>query len=618
MEKGTPSLPEFYAARAEQHREAFRRLERKSRLLSNLRGLTFAGWVLGWGFALFGSAGAAGAAIGSVALVGFVALVLYHPRVIAAESLEARWVSTNEDAAARVSAKAWHDLATTGETFRDPAHPYAEDLDLFGRASFFQRLCVAKTHIGQTQLARFLLAPAAPSELRARQRAIEVFAPLLELRQELEVLARATMPPPKRGEGVAPTQDLEPLFAWGESAPDLLNRTWLCRLARLLPIATTLLLGLCYLQLAPAWLALLPLAAHFSLLLSTRRATAQVVSMLSTSEQTVLGVEPLFTRLENLPAGPLRMLFDGKLGTDLERPSAACKSLRRIAGWFEFRHNGLLYPFVNLYLLWELQCGILFDGWRKRHGKRLRPWFAVLGEVEALSSLAGLHYDEPDTTFAEIAEGDDAVFEAVALGHPLIQVEHRVCNDVIALQRGHGLLVTGSNMSGKSTFLRAMGLGAVLGLAGGPVCAKRLRLSPLTVATSMRISDSLAAGVSHFYAELRKLKAVVEATSADRPLLFLLDEILHGTNSIERRIGARFILSQLLRTNAVGAVSTHDLALCELSGDLTDRLRLVHFRENAANGQMTFDYLLREGPVTEGNALRLMRSLGLDVPLDET
>jgi DNA mismatch repair ATPase MutS len=170
-------------------------------------------------------------------------------------------------------------------------------------------------------------------------------------------------------------------------------------------------------------------------------------------------------------------------------------------------------------------------------------------------------------------------------------------------------------MSGKSTFLRAMGLGSVLALAGGPVCAKRLKISVLHVATSMRISDSLASGVSHFYAELRKLKAVLDATQGTHQVFFLLDEVLHGTNSFERQLGARFVLAELLKGGALGAVSTHDYELCKLEGALAERVTLVHFRESVTAGEMTFDYTLRPGPVTEGNALRLMRGLGIDVPL---
>jgi len=208
-------------------------------------------------------------------------------------------------------------------------------------------------------------------------------------------------------------------------------------------------------------------------------------------------------------------------------------------------------------------------------------------------------------------------FDAVRLGHPLIHVEQRVANDVAGLLPGYGLLVTGSNMSGKSTYLRAVGLAAVMGLAGGPVCAERLRLRPLQIVTSMRISDSIAGGVSHFYAELLKLKRVLAATQKAEPVLFLLDEILHGTNSRERQIGARYILAELLRAGALGAVSTHDSGLCTLGGELGQRLTLVHFRESVAQTEMTFDYRLYPGPVTEGNALRLMQRVGIPVPLQD-
>jgi len=176
--------------------------------------------------------------------------------------------------------------------------------------------------------------------------------------------------------------------------------------------------------------------------------------------------------------------------------------------------------------------------------------------------------------------------------------------------------MTGSNMSGKSTLLRAMGLAGVMALAGAPVCAVQLRMSRSVVRTSIRIRDSLERGVSHFYAELSKLKAVLEATAAPGPVLFLLDEILHGTNSRERQIGARWLLSELIARGAIGAATTHDMGLTRLPDDLMRRVELRHFRESVREGQMTFDYMLRPGPVTSGNALRLMRRLGLSVPLE--
>jgi DNA mismatch repair ATPase MutS len=197
----------------------------------------------------------------------------------------------------------------------------------------------------------------------------------------------------------------------------------------------------------------------------------------------------------------------------------------------------------------------------------------------------------------------------------LIPARHRVDNDVILAGPGSALLVTGSNMSGKSTLLRAMGLAAVLGLAGTAVCSGRMRLSPMRVHTSMRISDSLSAGVSHFYAELKKLRTALAATEGELPVFFLLDEILHGTNSEERQVGARWVLAQLIAAGATGAVSTHDMALCALPPTLMHKVRTVHLRESVDGERMTFDYKVRPGPVSGGNALLLMRSLGLDVPL---
>jgi DNA mismatch repair ATPase MutS len=210
-----------------------------------------------------------------------------------------------------------------------------------------------------------------------------------------------------------------------------------------------------------------------------------------------------------------------------------------------------------------------------------------------------------------------ARFEAKELGHPLIPFASRVANDVSLPEPGRALLITGSNMSGKSTLMRSMGLAAVMAQAGAPVCAARCELSPLAVRTSIKISDSLASGVSHFYAEVARLKGVLDATRESMPVFFLLDEILHGTNSNERQIGARWLLSQLVEKNAIGAVSTHDVELCRLPTGLMNHVAQCHLRESVQDGKMTFDYRLRPGPVRGGNALRLMQLVGLPVPLTE-
>jgi DNA mismatch repair ATPase MutS len=267
--------------------------------------------------------------------------------------------------------------------------------------------------------------------------------------------------------------------------------------------------------------------------------------------------------------------------------------------------------------MWDLWCALALEAWRARAGRVAFGWFRALAELEALASLAGFTFERPDHTFPHFV--DDATFEADTLGHPLIEADKRVSNDVLIPGPAHALVVTGSNMSGKSTLLRAVGINVVLANAGAPVCARSLKLGRLVVATSMRVSDSLDEGTSRFYAELKKLKLVLDlarkAKSGDvqGTVLFLLDEILHGTNTRERLIGARAILRELLKQGAMGAVSTHDLGLGDLEGEMPEQVRNIHFEEQVAGEVMTFDYKLRQGIVQSSNALRLMQIVGLDV-----
>jgi hypothetical protein len=601
---------DFYEQRARHHERLRDRLARRSLHMSNLRGLTFVVFAVAGGLTLFGHAGALGVAVSAAGLAAFVFLVVRHAHVINAQELEERWISVNRDAAQRVTPGAWHHLPQTGESFRDPSHAFSDDLDIFGKGSLFQRICVAQTHMGQQRLFEWLSGVAETSDLEKRQMTLQRLAPELDLRQELEVLGLGTRGPSRKGQPLREPGDLEPLLAWAEGhAPPVLGKY--LALAWLMPALTVLGVYCSYRVALPISVALAPLVLNLWLLVRARRHMASLMRMLSTAEGMVDKAGALFALLE----GKSDLLgLDERLRQSARLPSMSLSALSRVGSWFELRHNGLIYPFANVLLLWDIHCWLAFERWRRGFGGNLRDWFAAIGDVEALSSLAGLYHDEPGSCFAEIT-AEAGCFEATALGHVLIHPAERVANDVSGLHAGHGLLVTGSNMSGKSTYLRAIGIGAVLGLAGGPVCASRLRIGRLRVATSMRVHDDLASGVSHFYAELQKLKRVLDASRGPSPVLFLLDEILHGTNSGERQIGARYILAELLRAGAFGAVSTHDSALCELTGELAERLQLVHFRESLRNGEMTFDYHLHPGPVTAGNALRLMQKLGIEVPI---
>jgi DNA mismatch repair ATPase MutS len=265
-------------------------------------------------------------------------------------------------------------------------------------------------------------------------------------------------------------------------------------------------------------------------------------------------------------------------------------------------------------LMWDVHCAWALLRWRARAGSRLRGWLDALGEIEALASLGAFAFEHPDFAWPEPTA--QPMLDAGSLGHPLIADDRRVGNDVRLPSAGRALVVTGSNMSGKSTLLRAIGVNAVLAFAGAPVCARTMRIGPARVATSMRVDDSLEQGVSHFYAELRRLKQVIDLAREPgrvQPVLFLFDEILHGTNSRERVIGACAVVRELLAVGALGAVSTHDLGITALERELGGSVENVHFEEQVAGDAMTFDYVLRPGIVQSSNALRLMRAMGIDV-----
>ena len=623
---------ELYEQRVNRFDAEVGRLGARSRLVSNLRGLTFGVTVIATLFAAFGGAPIPAVLVAGVAAALFAVLLVLHARVLAAEDEAARWAQVNRDALARCTDR-WQHLPEDGASLRDSAHPYADDLDLFGPASLFQRLCVAHTRFGQRALARYLTEPASLEDLRARQAATRVLAPEFEMRQRLEALALALVARPAVGHGsstekavdtpqsrgaaaVPAPPDPEPLLHWAESKPLLLERTGVVWLAWSLPVVTLTAAVAASLGATPEWLFVIPLLVQVALNASTRDASMRVFTAVSTTEGAFLRYGAMLEVLEQLDLdSELMASLRGRLLAGDLRPSRSMKEFRNGVGWFDLKHNGLVHPFANALLLWDIHCVLKLERWQRTAGRAARGWFDVLGEFEALSSLAALAHDEPTYAFPEVVDGPTC-FEATALGHPLLASGARVANDVALSGPGSVLLVTGSNMSGKSTLLRAMGLGAVMAMAGGPVCARTARLVRCAVRTSVRVSDSLERGVSHFYAELGKLKAVLEATGGELPVLFLLDEILHGTNSRERQIGARWLLSELIHRGAIGAASTHDMGLTRLPEELSDRVELVHFRESVDAGKMTFDYLLRPGPVLAGNALRLMRSVGLDVPLE--
>lgn len=607
--------PEVLAAEVyQQRRDTFAAEEKRLALLSFrfslFRGALFAGFAIclfvillragqpSWGW--WAGAGAW--------LLAFLAVLPYHDRIIQAQRAQAELRRINEEALLRLD-RNWTELPLP--VLADPedeARPLARDLNLFGRASLFHLLGTAHTPPGKATLARWLLDPAPPEEIPRRQGAVAELAPEIELRQQLELSARPM-------EKVPP--DIESFLRWAEGEPWILDRPWITWLARALTLVTVGVLLAVIATPLPFSVLLLFITINITLSYLLREYTHGTFDHVGAREGAFQLYAQALERIATHPSSSEELRrITSELTLDGKPAHRWMDLLHRRVDLSDVRHSSYLHLPLQSLLLWDFHVLLLLEKWQRAAGNRVRGWLAALGRFEALSALAGLRYDQPGWAFPTVAMAEDR-FAAKALGHPLIQDAHRVTNDVEAGPQGTFLLVTGSNMSGKSTLLRSIGVNAVLAQAGGPVCAEALRLPPLTLATSILIEDSLAEGVSFFMAELKRIQRIVETAdrchAEGRTLLYLLDEVLRGTNSVERQVAVRRVVLHLMRQGAIGAVSTHDLQLAEVE-DLKPSAIPVHFRETIHPGgdpPMTFDYRMRPGVATTVNALKLMELVGL-------
>lgn len=596
-------------------RETLGKLEQdlaaRSGRLSNLRGILFLLAGVALGYALTREASTLVWIIVGLAWLVFFVVVAVHGGIVSEETAVKARIGILDRWLSRTLDKLPEPLPNSPTP--NPAHPYAVDLDVFGASSVFQLLDDTRTSPGTSTLAMWLSMRAVPEEIASRQTAARELAERVSFREDLAALGVA---------GETRGRPIEPLVEWSEQ-PAVLDSSFdhlAVRLAFVL-VPTTLVLLITSIVLGDAASPLLhrawyvPFGLQLALLFLIGGKVAPMLAKAASKEAPFGRYKGIFARIESEPFESARLqALKGTLGVanDSRPASHELASFERILGYAELRQSGLVHLLANVFLLWDVFCGYALDRFRTRAGKNVRGWFKSMGEIEALSSLGAFAYEHPHYAFPVVEEGAPR-FEAEGLGHPLISGGKRIGNSVELPEPGHSLLITGSNMSGKSTWLRSMGLAAVLAQAGAPVCAKKLRMTPLSVRTSMRISDSLEHGVSHFYAELEKLKSVVDAANRDEPVFFLLDEVLHGTNSRERNIGARAVVVHLLEKNAIGAVTSHDLALAELAESTQGKVVNVHFKELVQEGKMTFDYVLSPGVVSTTNALRLMKLVGINV-----
>jgi hypothetical protein len=533
----------------------------------------------------------------------FAGVAVYHSSIRRARSRAERAAAVYKRGLARIEDR-WSGQGQGGERFgerfNDPHHVYAADLDLFGTGSLFELLSIARTRMGESTLARWLLSPAPAAEILDRQASIAELRQLLDLREELAIL----------GEDTDISVRPDALLAWAES-PNLLTQRWMPWLALLLPLLAAV--G------AIIW-SVWGIASPFLLVLLIE---AGVMRLFAKQLQQILyGTENAFDDLKLLAALPARLEREpfksaqlqqlvGKLASHDLQASRTIARLGTIVQLIESRRNPIL-AVLQVPLLYPLHAALAAERWRRAHGDAVRSWLDVIGTIEALISLGAYSYEHADDPFPQLIEGP-AAFHGESLGHPLIPAASCVRNDVSIEGKTRALLISGSNMSGKSTLLRTVGINTVLAMAGGPVRARSLRLTPLQVGASIRINDSLHEGSSRFYAEITRLRQLHELSSRTPSLLFLLDEVLQGTNSRDRRIGAEGVVRAFMEQGAIGMISTHDLALTDIDVGGAGRLRNMHFQDELVDGRMKFDFTLREGVVTRSNGIELMRSIGLRV-----
>jgi hypothetical protein len=553
----------------------------------------------------------------AVPIVGFVALMIAHDRTITRRRRAEAAARFCEGGIERLSGT-WQGRGVGGSGYAGEHHPFAGDLDLFGKGSLYEWLCIAATGAGRATLATWLLHPgdATAVEVREKQAAVDELRELIDLREEIAIASAEI------------AQDVEEarLDEWSNAEALLKSRGE--RIAAIVITSLTaiaLVLGIPSLiarfvnatnpgampQVSTLWslplLLMIVVVALFARSISSR--VAQVVGAVERREPALALLAGLLSILERQTFTSPRLV---ELHARLERngvtASRQIERLRKLVALLEARRNQFFAPFALL-LLWSTHIAFAIERWRAESGSEIVRWIATIAEIEALLSLASFAFEHPTFVMPEIVEGD-ALFDGDAVGHPLIPDDRRVANDVSIGGELRLLIVSGSNMSGKSTLMRAIGVNTILALAGAPVCAARLRVSPMAVGASISLNDSLQEGASRFYAEILRIRDILRMTP---PLLFLLDEVLGGTNSHDRRIGAAAIVRSLVARGAIGLATTHDLALAQIAEELAPRAGNVHFEDRIEEGRMIFDYKKRPGVVTKSNALELMRAVGIEV-----
>jgi hypothetical protein len=538
--------------------------------------------------------------IGLAVTVGvFLGLIVFHAILFKRKDEVETSIRYFETGLLRIRDE-WAGKGISGDSYKPSSHYYSEDLDIFGNGSLFELLNTCRTQSGEHSLSDWLCNPADSVEIQARQEAVQECVPNVSLRLDLGRI----------GQSVRKSFHENRLSFW-VNAEYPLPGSGAYRALIGLSVISVMSLILWLTKTVPGVVPVFMLTIDLLVLKWLSPKVIPIVEQLGHGIQELKVMTQVLKRLEaeSFTSTRLKSLRD-QLIQGPESASNAIKKLDRLFVWLELYRNPMFAP-LAWFSLWVIHFSYAIQRWRNKYGDSIHKWVEAMGELEALIALSTYAYEHPDDTFPDVKDTNE-FFVGDDLGHPLISGDGCVRNTVHLIEKCPLWIVSGSNMSGKSTLLRVIGINAVMAMAGAPVRAKALVMKPFKIGASIHVLDSIQSGMSHFYAEIHRLKDMLNLAQ-DHAVLFLIDEILHGTNSHDRLKGSDGIIRALLNKGAMGLVTTHDLALVEVADSMTFNVKNVHFDDRMGDKELQFDYQLKEGVVQHSNALALMRSIGLDV-----
>lgn len=596
--KSADDVKNFYRKHITNYTEQLKKVKNQINLISNVRlavaVAAIAGAVLTWKIAvpLFLLTIISGIGI-------FFFLVIHHEQLHKQKKRIEHYLSVLQRFLNRLHNK-WIDYSDIGEEFIDDEHAYSTDLDIFGKGSLFQWISSAHTFYGRQQLASDLLnAPQSVEQINERQGAVNECARSSDFRLTFEAASLEC--------DMRESQD--PLLKWAESKVSrwgFLNAGLI--VAETIVVACSAISSIVFFNVPQ--LAYVLYSLHLTLFVLFRMSNIRYMDMFEKNGSRLLVFSELLSHIEKTTfTDTLLCAHKKELFTlDGSPVSAELKKLAKIVSSMEVRYNPLGHLVANTALLWDFQLRIRAEVWKRNNGKKIRKWLEVIGHFESLNSFAAIAFENPDWSYPTLNE--KMLIEGDSIGHPLIPGDKRISNS-FSIKDNQVAIITGSNMSGKSTFLRTVGVNAVLAYAGAPVCSKSMSIPVLRIFSSMRIGDDLSSNVSTFYAELLKIKRIITADKDGKPILYLLDELFRGTNSTDRHEGAVAVLAKLKQPGNIGLISTHDLKLCELAIGQDNGYSNYHFSESYDEHGISFDYILKNGPSTTRNALYLIKMVGI-------